>query len=67
MSYMILLDLRHLNTCFVQYEALYMFYCKSNLRNGFLIPDFNEKVVLFVCLCHLVQKLRKLLTFATRV
>ena len=43
------------------------FYCKSNLRNGFLMPDFNEKVVLFVCICHLVQKLRKLLTFATRV
>ena len=28
---------------------------KSNLRNGFLMPDFYEKVILFVCLCHLVQ------------
>ena len=24
------------------------FYCKGNLRNGFLMPDSYEKVVLFV-------------------
>ena len=29
--------------------------------------DFYEKVVLFVCLCHLVQKLWKLLTFAIHI
>ena len=43
------------------------FYCKDNLRNGFLMPHFYEKVALFVFLCHLVQKLWKLLTFAIRV
>ena len=54
---------------FVQFEAsnYKYFYFKSNLRNGFLMPDLYEKVVLFVFLCHLVQKLWKLLTLAIRV
>ena len=32
-----------------------MFYCKSNLRNGFFMPDLYEQVVLFVFLCHLAK------------
>ena len=43
------------------------FYCKSNLRNGFIMPDLYEKVILFVFLCYLVQKLWNLLTFAIRL
>ena len=43
------------------------FYCNNNLRNGFLMPELYEKVALFVFLCHLVQRLWKLLTFAIRV
>ena len=41
----------------------------SNLRHVLLVPDLYEKVVLFVFIhvCHLVQKLCKLLTFAIRV
>ena len=56
-KYMFLFNLRH-------YKC---FYCKSNLRNGFLMPDLYEKVVLFVFLCYLVQKLWNLLTFAIRI
>ena len=56
-KYMFLFNLRH-------YKC---FYCKYDLRNGFLMPDLYEKVVLFVFLCHLVQKLWNLLTFAIRV
>ena len=56
-KYMFLLHLRH-------YKCL---YCKSNLRNGILMPDLYEIVVLFVFLCYLVQKLWNLLTFAIRV
>ena len=46
---------------------IHVFIAKVTFVMGFLMPDFNEKVVLSVCLCHLVQKLSKLLTFATRV
>ena len=56
-KYMFLFNLRH-------YKC---FYCNNNLRNGFVMPDLYEKVLLFVFLCHLVQKLWNVLTFAIRV